>query len=81
VEDSKEKAKEAMERMPEIRQLIYEADQQTRDNQRALFGAKTAASTARSDADEAKQIAEKASKVSSWFFFDFFGGKVQSLGI
>lgn len=52
-----------MEKIPEIQDLINEANMQTRNNQRALFGAKAAASAALGDANEAKKIAEKASKV------------------
>jgi hypothetical protein len=63
VEDSKIGADEARQRIPEIRQLIVDAERQTKSNQLALTGAKDAASKALIDADEAKSIADKASMV------------------
>ena len=64
VETSKTKSLEAKERIPQIQTLIAESESQTRMNQRALVGAKSAASKALGDAEEAKTTAERASKVS-----------------
>jgi hypothetical protein len=64
VESSKKKSLEAKERIPEIQTLIAESESQTRLNQRSLIGAKSAASKALMDAEEARTTAEKASKVS-----------------
>lgn len=65
IDESKKKAQEAKGLTPEIEAQIREAEAQTYTNQLALRGAKEAASKALSDADSAKEMAEKASKVMS----------------
>lgn len=63
VDTSKDEAERAKERIPEIRTMIYEADKLTQQNRAALYGAKEAASRSLDDAEEAKNIAEKAAEV------------------
>lgn len=64
VDESRDSAAEAKNKIPETQTLIREAEDQTRINQNALAGAKEAASKALSDAETAQSIAEKASEVS-----------------
>lgn len=64
MDDSKVEAEIAKAKIPEIRTMIYSAEKQTRENRAALHGAKDAASRSLIDADEAKNIAQKASNVS-----------------
>ncbi|ODN05380.1 Laminin subunit gamma-1 [Orchesella cincta] len=62
VDESRDSAAEAKQRIPEIQMLIRDAENRTKNNQMALSGAKVAASTALSDAETAQSIAEKASE-------------------
>jgi len=63
VEDSKSKSIEAQNLIPQIEDLVAEAEQKTQYNMRSLDGAKEAASRAFKDAEEAKSIADRASQV------------------
>lgn len=64
VQDSKDLAQEALAKVPEIRRLIIEAENKTKDAQHALAGAEQTAQYARDKAQEAqKKYAEQASRV------------------
>jgi coxsackievirus/adenovirus receptor len=64
VQDSKYKAEDALGLVPEIRQLIADAENKTDDARQALAGAEHNAQIARDTAQEAQQkYAEQASHV------------------
>jgi coxsackievirus/adenovirus receptor len=64
VQDSKYKAEDALGLVPEIRQLIADAENKTGDARQALAGAEHNAQIARDTAQEAQQkYAEQASHV------------------
>lgn len=64
MQDSKKNATEALEKVPEIKQLIEEANDKTTQAQEALAGAETSAIKARDKANEAKTTyAERAAEV------------------
>jgi coxsackievirus/adenovirus receptor len=64
VQDSKYKAEDALGLVPEIRQLIADAENKTINARQALAGAEHSAQTARDTAQEAQQkYAEQASHV------------------
>jgi coxsackievirus/adenovirus receptor len=64
VQDSKYKAQDALSLVPEIRQLITDAENKTDNARQALAGAEHSAQTARDTAREAQQkYAEQASDV------------------
>jgi coxsackievirus/adenovirus receptor len=64
VQDSKDKAEDALASVPEIRQLITDAQNKTDDARQALIGAEHNAQIARDTAQEAQQqYAEQASQV------------------
>lgn len=64
VQDSKYKAEDALGLVPEIRQLIVDAENKTGDAKQALAGAEHNAQIARDTAQEAQQkYAEQASHV------------------
>ncbi|KAM7303910.1 laminin subunit gamma-1 isoform X2 [Ixodes scapularis] len=62
VKNSKEKARAALERVPEIRALIEEAENKTADARDALKDAEEDANAASDIATQAERIAEQASK-------------------
>lgn len=63
VKQSKEKAKEALSRVPEIQSLLDEAENKTGDARKALKDAESDANMASEIAKEAERIAGQASKV------------------
>lgn len=64
VQDSKYKAEDALSLVPEIRQLITDAENKTDNAKQALAGAEHSAQAARDTAQEAQQkYAEQASNV------------------
>lgn len=62
VRESKARADRALQKVPEISQLITDAEDKTRDAENALGGAHSDAIDARDIAKEAQRIAEKASE-------------------
>ena len=65
MQESKQKATQALDVVPEIRQLIAEAENKTSEVQQALADAEENAQHARNEAQKAQQkYAEQASQVS-----------------
>jgi len=66
VQDSKKNATEALGQVPEIKQLIEEANDKTARAQKALAGAESSAKNARDTAQQAqKTYAEQAMEVNA----------------
>ena len=63
VKESKEKALEALKRIPEIEAILDQADNETIRASEAVQGARSAANESKNIADEAKNTADEASKV------------------
>ncbi len=63
VQESKEKARDALGQAGEITNLIEQAEERTREAQNALAGAESDARVARDSAKQAQEHAEQASKV------------------
>lgn len=63
VQESKEKARDALGQVGEIKNLIEQAEERTREAQNALAGAESDARVARDSANQAQEHAEQASKV------------------
>ena len=63
VKESKEKALEALKRIPEIESILDQADNETIRASEAVQGARSAANESKNIADEAKNTADEASKV------------------
>jgi coxsackievirus/adenovirus receptor len=63
VQESKEKARDALGQAVEITNLIEQAEERTREAQNALAGAESDARVARDSAKQAQEHAEQASKV------------------
>lgn len=62
VRESRERAQEALKKVPEIRRIVQDAEQRTEEAQQALSGAQSDAIHARSTAIKAKEVAEIASE-------------------
>ena len=63
VQESKGKARDALDQAGEIRNLIKHAEDRTQEAQNALAGAESDARVARDSAKQAQEYAEQASKV------------------
>lgn len=63
MQESKEKARDALGQVGEIKNLIEQAEERTREAQNALAGAESDARVARDSANQAQEHAEQASKV------------------
>ena len=63
VQESKGKARDALDQAAEIRNLIKHAEDRTQEAQNALAGAESDARVARDSAKQAQEYAEQASKV------------------
>lgn len=63
VKESKEKALEALKRLPEIELILDQAGNETIIASEAVQGARSAANESKNIADEAKNTADEASKV------------------
>lgn len=63
MKESKEKALEALKRIPEIERILDEADNETLRASEAVKGAESAANDSKDIAEEAQKTANEASKV------------------
>lgn len=64
VQESKGKARDALDQAGEIKKLIEHAEDRTQEAQNALAGAESDARVARDSAKQAQEHAEQASKVN-----------------
>ena len=71
VQESKEKARDALGEAGQIKTLIERAEGRTREAQNALAGAESDAKVARDSAQQAQEYAEQASKVKYVFHLTF----------
>ena len=76
VQESKGKARDALDQAGEIRNLIKHAEDRTQEAQNALAGAESDARVARDSAKQAQEYAEQASKVIyfclKYYFQNFY---------
>ena len=76
MQDSKGKAREALDQAGEIKKLIEHAEERTREAENALAGAESDARIARDSAKQAQEHAEQASKVRNMTLNRFVKGYV-----